>query len=114
MKFRSFLKPKAVEIGKPVIFSCQPHSRVNSLLSYNWGNRYKNSSEDFNIETDERVWITTHGELVFSVFEQKDFDMINKKGIRCIIVQDTLSKRIQVMSNVFKVALQGKFFFLEM
>ena len=100
-----------VKIGKPATFRCYPRTpRVISGAFYKWGNRYKNSIEDFNIKTSERVWITTDGTLVFSVFKQEDVDLFNKKGIRCIIEQKTMSGRIaqKVMSNVFRVAVKSK------
>lgn len=131
-----FLKPhnhhksktiiKQVTIGMSTYFNCPIHTSVSlrmlhtpvfpeirhtSLfpgISYKWGNRYKNSSEDFDIKTSERVWVTTKGVLVFRVFKQEDAELINKTGIRCIVEQRTSFGRRTIMSNVFRVLVRSK------
>lgn len=66
------------------------------------------SRNDFDIETSERVWVTNTGTLVFSLFQRQDFDLINKKGIRCIIEQKTSHGRRTVVSLSFQVKIKNR------
>lgn len=100
-----------VEIGKRAFFRCRPRSpKVVAGATYRWGNRDDNSNQDFYIKTNERVWISSRGDLVFGTFKQEDANLINAKGIRCFIEQKTSDGSVhEVMSRVFKVTLKSKY-----
>lgn len=98
-----------VQIGGSAYFKCSKKSiRANSALSYTWGNRYKNSSKNFQIESSERVWINSYGWLVYSTFRQQDADLINKKGIRCFIKQKYQHKVEEIVSDVLHIVVDSK------
>jgi hypothetical protein len=97
-----------VIIGMPTIFSCPPHTKVVAGISYKWGNRYDNSSYDYDIKSSKRVWITARGELLFHEFRLTDATLIKTRRIRCIIEQRTSSGLTIVISNIFDVSLQSK------
>ena len=99
-----------VQIGKSAIFKCSSVStRANSVLSYTWGNRYKNSSENFQIKSGERVWISSYGWLVFSTFQRQDADLIKRKGIRCFIRKKYQHEDQEIMSDVLHVVEDSKY-----
>ena len=101
-------KTKDVVIAMPAIFACPALKQKVSGLSYKWGNRDKNSSNDYDIKTGKRVWITAHGHLIFHEFLPSDISLINKKGLRCIIEQKTSSGIYTIMSKNFKLSVQRK------
>jgi hypothetical protein len=96
-------KIKEVSIGMSAIFACPPLKQKLSGLSYKWGNRYKNSSKDYDIKTSKRVWITAQGQLMFHELQPTDVSLFNKKGLRCIIEQKTSSGTNTIMSTNFKL-----------